>query len=215
MSIRIILADDHQIFAEALEKSLSAHADIEVVDVVGDGFAAVESVQAHTPDIVVMDVSMPGLNGIVATKRIMEAMNPPKVVCLSMHSGRQFVLAALRAGANGYLLKECAMTELVNAIRRVHAGDNYLGSRVAGRVIEFVQSGQSSAGFDEVLTKRESEVLQLIAEGSSTHEIADRLGISTKTVSSHREHIMEKLKIRSIAGLTKYAIRVGLTTSGQ
>lgn len=216
MSIRIIIADDHQIFVDGLRSLLREQKDIvmEVVAEVGDGMQAIAAVDEHKPDIVIMDVSMPGMNGIVATRRILEAHPNVKVICLSMHQDRMFVLAALRAGAAGYLLKECALEELISAIRRIAAGETYLSPGIAGMVVEALRKMEAveEYGVSEILSLREREVLQLLAEGLSTQEIADRLAISTKTVSTHREHIMNKLDIRSIAGLTKYAVRQGLTT---
>ncbi len=216
MSIRIIIVDDHQIFVEGLRASLSEQNElaVEVVAEVHDGGEAIRAVEQHRPDMVIMDVSMPGMNGITATGRILSSHPDVKVLCLSMYQDRRFVLAALRAGAAGYVLKESALEELINAIRRIAAGDTYLSPGIAGMVVQALRDQQPDDDDDisDRLSVREREVLQMLAEGHSTQEVADRLAISIKTVGTHREHIMNKLGIHSVAGLTKYAIRQGLTS---
>lgn len=219
MSIRIVIVDDHQIFIEGLRSSLREQHDVkvEVVAEVRDGLQAMSAVEQHGPDIVVMDVSMPGMNGIAATRRISASHPNVKVLCLSMHRDRRFVLEALRAGAAGYMLKESALEELITAIRRIAEGDTYLSPDIAGMVVQAVRdkAPDDEDETSEILSVREREVLQMLAEGHSTQEVADHLSISAKTVSTHREHIMHKLGIHSIAGLTKYAIRHGLTSLEQ
>lgn len=214
MTIRVVLADDHRVVREGLRRLLEREEDVVVVGTVDDGQHAVEIAAEVAPDIVVMDVSMPGMNGIEATRRITGGGSGTKVLCLSMHAERQMVLEALRAGASGYLLKESSGVELVCALRTLAEGRKYISPAIAGIVVEALTSdargGAGSPG--EALTSREREVLQLLAEGHSTKQIAIRLNVSAKTVSSHREHVMHKLDIESIAGLTKYAIRHGLTT---
>ncbi len=216
MSIRVIIVDDHKIFVEGLRASLREQYElaVDVVAEVRDGREAIRAVEQHCPDIVIMDVSMPGMNGIAATRRISTSHPNVKVLFLSMHQDRRFVLEALRAGAAGYVLKESALEELITAIRRIAAGDTYLSPGIAGMVVEALrfQRRDDQDAILEVLTKRECEVLQMLAEGHSTQEVADRLAVSAKTISTHREHIMNKLGIHSIAGLTKYAIRRGLTS---
>ncbi len=214
MSVRIILAEDHRITREGLVNLLRERADMEVVGEAENGRDAVRLARELSPDLVIMDVTMPDLNGIDATRIITSGGNSTKVIALSMYSDKQFVQGMIQAGASGYLLKDCAFEELVNAIRAVTGGNTYLSPGIAGIVVQDylnkLTHDRSSA--DTALTTREREVLQLIAEGKSTKEIATRLSVSVKTVETHRRQIMEKLGIYSIAELTKYAIREGLTS---
>ena len=214
MSVRIILAEDHRITREGLVNLLRERADMEVVGEAENGRDAVRLARELSPDLVIMDVTMPDLNGIDATRIITSGGNSTKVIALSMYSDKQFVQGMIQAGASGYLLKDCAFEELVNAIRAVIGGNTYLSPGIAGIVVQDylnkLTHDRSSA--DTALTTREREVLQLIAEGKSTKEIATRLSVSVKTVETHRRQIMEKLGIYSIAELTKYAIREGLTS---
>jgi two-component system response regulator NreC len=214
MSVRIILAEDHRITREGLVNLLKERSDMEVVGEAENGREAVRLASELSPDLVIMDVTMPDLNGIDATRIITSGSNNTKVIALSMYSDKQFVQGMIQAGASGYLLKDCAFEELVSAIQAVIQGDTYLSPGIAGIVVRDylnkLTTDRSSA--DTVLTSREREVLQLIAEGNSTKEIAARLSVSVKTVETHRRQIMEKLGIFSIAELTKYAIREGLTS---
>jgi len=215
MSTRVLLVDDHEMFLAGLDALLERQQDMEVVGQAGDGMEAVKKAHASRADVVVMDVSMAGMNGIEATREITSKLPGVKVLCLSMHAERRFVAAALDAGASGYLLKDNSFEELVDAIRTVRRNQTYLCPTVAGTVVEAYRA-QRQEGVSSVftlLTHREREVLQLLAEGRSTKEIAARLSLSLKTVGTHRGHIMEKLSIHSVAGLTKYAIREGLTTA--
>ncbi len=215
MSVRIVLADDHIIVREGLRSLLNQQTDMEIVAEAVDGEEAVQIAGEHQPDVIVMDASMPNLNGIEATRRIRAQWPKVHVICLSMHSDSGFVSAMLKAGASGYLLKDCATEELVRAVHTVLAGQVYLSPGI-GRVIADQFKGDKgpdgTPSVFSILTDRERAVLQLLAEGFSTKEISERLKLSTKTVASHREHIMKKLGITSIAGLTKYAIQEGLTT---
>ena len=214
MSVRIILAEDHRITREGLVNLLQERSDMEVVGEAENGREAVKLASELSPDLVIMDVTMPDLNGIDATRIITSGSNNTKVIALSMYSDKQFVQGMIQAGASGYLLKDCAFEELVSAIQAVIQGDTYLSPGIAGIVVQDylnkLTTDRSSA--DTVLTNREREVLQLIAEGNSTKEIAASLSVSVKTVETHRRQIMEKLGIFSIAELTKYAIREGLTS---
>jgi DNA-binding NarL/FixJ family response regulator len=213
MTIRILLADDHKIVREGLRSLLEKELDIEIIAVAENGREAVQYAQDLTPHVAVMDIGMPGLNGIEATRCISMENPEIKVLVLSMHSARRYVLEALSAGAKGYILKDCASEELARAIRIVAANDTYLSPRVAEIVVkDYIKflPGQSSETA-ALLSKREREVLQLIAEGHNTKEIAFLLNLSIKTVETHRQQIMKKLNVQTVAGLTRYAIREGLT----
>ena len=214
MTIKIILADDHQIVRQGLRTLLAAEPDMEVVAEADNGRTTLRLVQELKPQVVIMDISMPDLNGIEATRQISAESPGVKVVALSMHSDSLFVLNMLKAGASGYLLKDCALEELVKAIRTVVAQKTYLSPGISDIVIKDFVSGWSATGASafSVLTAREREVLQLMAEGKTTTQIAENLYVSTKTVEAHRKQIMDKLGIHSVAELTKYAIRQGLTS---
>jgi DNA-binding NarL/FixJ family response regulator len=210
--IRILLADDHNVLRQGLRTMLDLEPDMEVVAGVGDGRAAIAKTRELAPDVVVMDIGMPDLNGIDATRRIVADLFNARVLCLSVHRERQLVQAMLEAGASGYLLKTSVRGELVDAVRTVASGETYLSPPIASDVVaHHVRSeGTSKKCAFAVLTEREREVLQLIAEGHHTKIIADRLHISPKTVLLHRENCMKKLGIDSIASLTHYAIREGI-----
>lgn len=215
MSIRVILADDHSIMRHGLSRLLQQEQDMEIVAQANDGHSAVELVREMCPDVVVMDIGMPDLNGIDATRQIIREFPKTRVVALSMHSSRKFISEMLKAGACGYLLKDCALEELTTAIRAVMAGKTYLSPSVTDVVVEdYVHSvsPKDSSAFS-VLSQREREVLQLLAEGSTTKQIARRLHISPKTVEGHRLRLMDKLNLDSVAKLTKYAIQEGLTSA--
>ena len=214
MTIRIVLADDHKIVRDGLTSMLQAQPDMDVVAQADNGRSAVQMADELRPDVVVMDVGMPDLNGIEATRQVTEAAPGVHVIALSMHSDRRFVEGMLSAGASGYILKDSAFEELAAAIRTVVDGRTYLCPTVTGIVVaNYVRRrpGPEST-VRTALTPREREVLQLLAEGKATKQVASRLGVSVKTIETHRSRIMEKLGIHSIAELTKYAIREGLTS---
>jgi DNA-binding NarL/FixJ family response regulator len=212
--IRTLLVDDHALILDGLCAVLAKCPDIDVIAAVRDGREAVQTSLALQPHVVVMDVAMPGLNGIEATRQIVAAQPAVQVLCLSMHTDKRFVAAMLDAGASGYVLKECVQDELIRAIRTVAAHQVYLSPGIAGIVVHAYKTGRSDLPTSPFihLTVREREVLQLVAEGHDTKEIAVRLYLSVKTIGTHREHLMDKLQIRSLAGLIKYAIREGLTS---
>jgi DNA-binding NarL/FixJ family response regulator len=215
MSIKVILADDHKIMRDGLRSLLENEPDIEVVAEAENGRIAVQQVQELSPDIVLMDVSMHDLNGIEATRQIVAKYPDVKVLALSMYSDKSYVAGILSAGASGYILKDSAFDELSEAIRVVISGQFYLSSSVAGIVTkDYVRylSSASDSSARSVLTPRELEVLQLLAEGKSKKQVSLQLQMNVKTVETHRQNIMEKLDIYSIAELTKYAIREGLTS---
>jgi DNA-binding NarL/FixJ family response regulator len=213
MTMRILIADDHRIMREGLRVLLEAQRGITVVAEAENGRSAIRLAQELQPDVVVMDISMEDLNGIEATRRIVAAVPNVRILALSIHADRRFVLEMFRAGAAGYLLKDCAFDELIRAIRAVRQGHAYLTPKIAGIVVgEFVRDLVTEPPQAAELTAREREVLQLMAEGKNTKEIADRLGISVKTVETFRRQLMIKLDLNSVAELTKYAIREGLTS---
>jgi DNA-binding NarL/FixJ family response regulator len=214
VKLRILLADDHRMFADGLASLLAPEPDLEVIGTARDGRQAVKAALELAPDVVAMDVSMPGLSGIEAARQIV-AQNPAiRILCLSMHRERQYLQAALEAGASGYVLKDDAPDVVIAAIRCVAAGGTYLCPEMTAAAVEEYRTnliGHRPA-IDQILTHREREVLQLVAEGWTSQEIAAELFISERTVATHRQHLSEKLDIKSVAGLTKYAIRQGLTT---
>lgn len=216
MLIKIILADDHKIVRDGLRSLIEKQSDMKVVAEAENGRKAVQLARELQPQVVIMDIAMSDLNGVEAASRI-AAENPAiKILFLSMHSERQFVTRALQAGASGYLLKDCAWEELVNAIRRVVMNRIYLSPGITEVVVEELLRNppareQKAPRNSSVLTARQREIIQLIAEGKSTREISCALCLSIKTVETHRRQIMEKLGIYSIAELTKYALSEGLT----
>ena len=214
MSIRILLADDHQIVRDGLRILVEQQPDMEVVAEAEEGRTAVQLVQEQSPDVVIIDVGMPDLNGIEATLQIKTKAPEVKVIALSMHSDRRYVIGMLRAGASGYLLKDCAFEELVRAVHAVMVGQTYLSPAIAGVVVgDYVRHVEpDDESHFSLLTAREREVLQLLAEGQLSRQIAVRLHVSVKTVETHRQNIMEKLNLHTIADLTRYAIRTGLTS---
>lgn len=200
--IRVLLAEDHTIVREGLEALLAAVPDVVVVGVADDGRAAVRAAEALSPDVVVMDLGMPELNGVDATRQLRAACPRTQVVVLSMYSGEEHVRPAIRAGARGYLVKGSGLSDLVTAIRAVHAGEAFFSPAAAKVLID--------DGPEEELTGREREVLQLVAEGCSTAEIARRLHLSPKTIEGHRGRLMTKLSVGNVAGLVRHAVRLGL-----
>lgn len=212
-AIRVILAEDHTIVRKGLRSLLEGEEDIEVIGEAGDGKEAITLVEQKKPDIVVMDIGMPELNGLEATRRIKKRFPETKVLILTMHTNEEYVFEILQAGASGYIVKKAAPTELVSALRAVKRGESFLSPSISKKVIdEYLQrAGEAKRrGAFELLTDREREVLQLIAEGNSTRGIAGRLFISTKTVETHRSNLMEKLDLHGTADLTRYAIRMGI-----
>jgi len=214
MSIRILLADDHKIVRDGLRALIEKQSGMEVIAEAGDGRSTVQMVQELLPNLVIMDIAMPDMNGIEATRQITATAPNIKIVALSMHSDKRFVAEMLKAGASGYLLKDCAFEELDNAIRAVIANRTYLSPKIADIIIKDYTRLFPKTEFSvfSILTLREREVLQLLAEGKTTKEISSSLNISAKTVETYRKQIMDKLDIHSIAELTKYAVREGLTS---
>lgn len=214
MAVQVLLVDDHEIMREGMCALLRKCPDFEVAGQAADGRAALELVEQLKPDIVIMDIGMPNLNGIDATRQMNEKHPNLKIMALSAHSDGSIVAKMIKAGASGYMLKESAFTELIDGIRTMQDGRTFLCSRISKVVFSDYINMITNPNWTETdgLSSREREVLQLVSEGQTTKEIAKSLKLSPKTVDSHREHIMVKLGIRNIAGLTKYAIREGLTT---
>ena len=211
MPLRLLLVDDHKIIREGLRTLVARYGDMTVVGEAADGSEAVRLASELCPDVVIIDITMPGLNGIDATRRIRANDPRIRVVALSMHADRRFVIETLKAGASGYLLKDCAFEEIASAVRNVASGGMYLSGRITDLVVREYVSSQKSESGSHTLTPREREVLQLVAEGQSTKDIAYKLKVSVKTVETHRQQLMEKLRIHSVAELTKYAVREGIT----
>ncbi|NQU84138.1 MAG: response regulator transcription factor [Mariniphaga sp.] len=214
MEIKVLIVDDHKIMREGLRFLLKDKPNITVVGEAENGREAQGLVTKLQPDIVIMDIAMPDLNGMEATKMILNENPNTRIIALSSHSGKEFVTGMFKAGASGYLLKDCAFDELFDAIKAVHAKHTYLSREISDVLVrEYVTSIHSAVqeGLEELST-REKEVLQLIAEGNSTKQIAELLFISVKTVESHRKKIMQKLNMFTVSELTKHAIRIGLTS---
>ncbi len=212
MILKILIADDHTIMRQGLRRFIDDEPDMEVIAEAGDGRTAAKLCKKLSPDIVIMDIQMPELNGIDATAKILELSPDSKIIALSMHSEKHFIIQMFEAGASGYLLKKCASNEILTAIRNVENGQQYLCSEIHSIVIDSIISPVSNPQKNILLlSSQERQTLQLIAEGKSTREIASCMNISQKTVEGYRAQVTKKLDIRSIAGLTRYALRQGLT----
>jgi DNA-binding NarL/FixJ family response regulator len=208
---RVLLADDHVLVRAGIRSLLEKMSGIEVVAEAGDGYEALELTKKHFPNVVLMDIAIPGLNGLEALARATKEFPAVKVIILSMHANEEYVLRALRAGACGYLLKDAAVTELELALRAVTRGETYLSPRISKRVIgSYLERLGNERPLREELTPRQREIVQLIAEGKNTKEIAFLLKVSVKTVEAHRAQLMARLDIHDVAGLVRYAMRVGL-----
>jgi len=212
--MRILIADDHGMMREGLKFLIKKEADMEVVGEAEDGLTAVKLAKELQPDVIIMDVSMPNLNGVEAAKLIMHEVPSTRIIALSMYFNRSYVMNMLKAGAVGYVLKSYFFDELVRAIRAVAAGERYLSPKVTAVLIEnYVnQAADANGSSDGMLSDRERQMLPLLAEGQSVKQIALRLHINPKTADANRRHIMNKLGIYNVAELTKYAIREGLTS---
>ena len=210
--IRILVVDDHAIMRDGIRALLNLRDDIEIVGEASEGNEAIEKAEELAPDVIVMDIAMPGMDGLEATRRITKKNPKVKVLVLSQHDNREYILSAIKAGVVGYVPKRALGLELVSAIRAVHQGDSYLYPSAAAAVIRDYLKGAVKEPYDR-LTAREREILTLIAEGHTSREIADKLFISLKTVLGHRTKIMEKLDLHNRSELIKYAIRKGLIST--
>lgn len=211
-TVRIVLVEDHRVVRQGLKALLEAEQDFEIVGEAGDGLVALELVEKTTPDVLVVDLMIPGLSGLEVTRRVRERSPGSKVVVLSMHSNEAYVLEALKYGAAGYVLKDSSFSDLSRAVREVVSGRKYLSPPLSERAIDlYLQHKRKSGSLDpyETLTNREREVFQLTVEGQSASEVAERLSISPRTVESHRANLMRKLALRSQAELIRYALRRG------
>ena len=214
MTITVFLADDHAVVRDGLRLLLEAQPDLSVIGDAANGREAVRRVATLCPDVVVMDIAMPELNGIEAAREIGEVCPSTQIIILSIHSTIEHVFRALQAGARGYLLKESAGIEVVNAVRAVHAGHRYLSPKISDSLVDdYVRQRQSAEAKSPLarLSPREREVLQLVVEGKSSAEIADTLSLSVKTVETYRTRLMHKLGVSDLPGLVKFAIQHGLT----
>jgi DNA-binding NarL/FixJ family response regulator len=209
MPIRVLIADDHGVVAEGLKHLIEAQQDLQVIGIVADGREAVRLARESQPDVVVMDLSMPELNGADATRAILERDPKCRVIVLSMYAEREYVRRALRAGAVGYVVKRSAAKELVDAIRAVHAGQRYLSPRIADVVIDDYSAEERDDPLSK-LSAREREVLQLLAEGKSMKEVAAILDLTPRTVAFHKYRMMEQLRLKSSAELVTFAVRSGV-----
>lgn len=215
MTIRVLLADDHIMVRQGLKALLDAEPDIQVVGEASDGWETIQQAETLRPDVILMDLTMPRLNGLEATRRLEKSLPEIKILALTMHTNEEYVREVLRAGAAGYILKEAAVSELVQAVRVVAKGESYLCPAASKVLVEDLVRGRQWTGdtlFD-TLTPREREVLQLIGEGYTNSEIARRLSISVKTVETHRAQLRRKLNIHDRAGLIRYAIRKGIAST--
>ena len=214
MKIRILLADDHQIMREGLKALLEKHSSMEVIAEAENGIQTLEIARREKPDVIIMDIAMPDINGIEATRQLKSEMKDIKIVALSMHSDRRFVTEILKAGASAYVLKQSAFEDLEKAIKTVMVNRTFLSADILETVVGDYVSQLTKSEYEAYrqLSNRERQVLQLLAEGNSTKEIAYKLHVSVKTIESHRQNIMTKLSIHNLAGLTKFAVREGLTS---
>jgi len=210
MSIKIIIADDHQLFREGIVKLLSNDADIEIIAQAENGEEAYQKAKEHRPDLVMMDIGMPILNGIEATKAIVSEFPEIKILALSMHAEKGYIKDILDAGANAYVLKNCTYAQLIEAIKSVYKGKKYLSEEVTEIVLQDYLSKDDSIDFKTLLSNREFEIFKLFAEGKSSREISEVLFISIKTVGTHKQHILKKLNLKTNADMVKLALKEGI-----
>ena len=215
MSIRILITDDHQLFREGIVNLLSASPQIVIVGQAENGQEAIEKAKNLKPDIVIMDLSLPVINGVDATRILHKELPETRILVLSMHCDKHYIKEVLEAGASGYLFKNCTYDQLIEAVNTVYQGKKYLSDKITEVLIQdYLSKEEKVCDNSQELSERESEILKLKAEGKSTREISDMLFISVKTVGTHKQHILEKLNLKSIADLIKYAIKKGIVGLG-
>jgi two-component system, NarL family, response regulator LiaR len=214
-AVRVLLVDDHAILRAGLRALLAGYPDLQVIGEAADGAEAIARVNEFTPDVVVMDIAMPGMNGLVATRQILQAHPTTKILILTQYDNKEYVLPLMKVGAAGYVLKQAVDTDLVSAIRAVYNGESFLHPSVAKVILDaYLQDSNTGSGDPYTqLTEREREVLILVAQGHSTRKIAETLQISPNTVDVHRAHLMRKLDLHSVAAISAYAVRHGLLGS--
>lgn len=211
MPIKIILADDHQLFREGLANLLADFPEIEVIAQAVNGKDAIDKARQLNPDVVIMDINMPDLDGVGATAQLLKEEPDIKVIGLSMHIDKQYIKGMLEAGASGYLFKNCSYDELIKAIQTVHRGKKYLSEKITEILIqEYLTKEEIGPSTSSELTDRESEILKLIAEGISVSDISNQLFVSIKTINTHKQHILEKLNLKTTTDIIKYALKKGI-----
>ncbi len=211
MTITILLADDHAVVRDGLRSLLNSQPDLEVVSDVGNGREAINQALEHCPDIAILDIAMPELNGIDAARQIKESCSDTKIIILSMHASNEHIARALQVGVRGYLLKESAGVEVTQAVHAVYAGHRYLSQKISDKVVEdYIRQGQTEEDPLARLSSRELEIMQMVVEGKSSAEIAEILSLSPKTVETYRSRLMQKLDISDLPSLVKFAIQHGL-----
>jgi len=211
MAIQILITDDHQLFREGIVNLLAASPQIKVVGQAGNGQEAIEMARTLKPDVVIMDLSLPVVNGVDATRILHQELPDTRILVLSMHADKHFIKEALEAGASGYLFKNCTYSQLIEAINTVYQGKKYLSAKITEVLIDdYLNKDEEVTGIQQELTERESEILKLIAEGVSARDISAQLFISVKTVGTHKQHLLEKLKLKSTVDIIKYAIKKGI-----
>jgi DNA-binding NarL/FixJ family response regulator len=209
-TVRVLIADDHRLVRAGIRRLLESMPGVEVVAEADDGRAAIRLAREHMPDLAILDIAMPELNGLDACARIVRDLPGVRVLMLSMHAEDAYVFDAVHAGASGYVLKDAALVELELAVRSVSRGDKYFSPAVSAALVERLRNATAEGRAGDPLTLRQREILQLVAEGHSTRDIADRLHLSVKTIETHRAELMRRLGIHDVAGLTRYAIKIGL-----
>lgn len=211
MKIKVLVTDDHQLFREGLVNLLFSAPDIEVIAQAEDGLDAIEKAKHFKPDVILLDIAMPKMNGIDAARELKKILPEIKIIAVSMHSDKQYVKGILEAGADGYLLKNCTYRQLTDAIQSVHSGKKFLSEDITELVISgYLDSSQSGSDEYSLLSEREKEIFLLFAQGKSTREIGEKLFISVKTVGTHKQHIFEKLKLKTNTDMVKYGLKKGL-----
>lgn len=211
MPIKVILADDHQLFREGLANLLAESKEVDVIAQAVNGKDAIDKAKQFCPDVMIMDINMPEMDGVEATSQLLKEISEIKIIGLSIHANKQYIKGMLEAGSSGYLFKNCSYDELIKAIQTVHSGKKYLSEKITEILIqEYLNKEEIGPSTSSELTDRESEILKLIAEGISVSDISNRLFISIKTINTHKQHILEKLNLKTTTDIVKYALKKGI-----